>query len=840
MRRTLSLVLCLGLFSSLATAGTHGILEGTVKDRRTGERLPGATVVIVGLQMGASTDSAGHFKISNVRAGRYEVRCTLVGYRSTVIRNVAVNPDLRTSILVELESSDVQLSEITVFQEKPVLQKDVTSTTYQVPGEELLALPIDRVPELLRFKPGITAEGNVRGGRSTELVYLVDGLPVQDALGGGIGVTLPMTSVGGLTLTTGGFEAQYGNALSGVVNIVTRTGTDRHSFFAQVENDNACGLGINQSNRTTQFELSAAGPIALEKAYYAASLHGYVSGTRWWQDFRYFFEAPNDRLYSGFAKVNIRFTPLMQLELQGLYSGHNWRDYEFNWRYDLSGLPPERQTSNRLAAILSHTLSQSFFYTASISRYELRSEIGDGSKSDVSGAEPYQYDFELRYIVDGKRAWWSRSRQQSYTAKFDGTVQAAANHLFRFGAEATVYELTADMVKYEPRKTFFGKPLVGEPPLDFSSNYTYRPWSGSLYAQSKIDLLKEGLLFNLGLRYDIMNPTASRPQIESIPVNDSSYVFNVMGFVPASVKQQVSPRIGVSMPFSEKIFFYINLGWYFQFPLFDYLYRGLDRVSLARGISAITGNPDLNPERSQMWEFGLKYTFPLDVLGSITYFRKETRNLVDTKTFIAGDSKAAGNYGFAEFVNTPYALASGVEIVLSRDRGTWLTGEISYTFMKAEASSGSSYDGYYTAQFGIPPSTREYPLSWDQRHTVKALLTVTAPTRTTLTTAFEYHTGRPYTYYPTSTGYDKIVGGAFSQNNARMPAYTNIDIKLAQVFTFGASADTRLTLYLDSRNLLNAKSVRWVDSNGVIGGELGDPSGYFTGRRTNLGLRCEF
>ena len=57
-------------------------------------------------------------------------------------------------------------------------------------------------------------------------------------------------------------------------------------------------------------------------------------------------------------------------------------------------------------------------------------------------------------------------------------------------------------------------------------------------------------------------------------------------------------------------------GWYFQYPLFEYLYTGLDRVALAEGISAITGNPDLEPERTKVWELSLKYSLPFDIVAS--------------------------------------------------------------------------------------------------------------------------------------------------------------------------------------------------------------------------------
>jgi len=73
-----------------------------------------------------------------------------------------------------------------------------------------------------------------------------------------------------------------------------------------------------------------------------------------------------------------------------------------------------------------------------------------------------------------------------------------------------------------------------------------------------------------------------------------------------------------------------------------------------------------------------------------------------------------------------------------------------------------------------------------------------------------------------------------------MPSYFNADFKLEKIFTLGFWENARMKMYLDVRNITNTQNVRWVDSNGRIGGELDDPGGYYIGRRTNLGMQVEF
>ncbi len=838
MKVAIGLALSILISALTATGGTTGIIEGVVLDKRTGEPLPGVNVYLAAMTAGTTSGAAGTFALHNVRIGVCELRFTHVGYQTFVLRNVAVQPDLRTRLRIALEPSDVQMDEVVVVQEKPLIQTDVTATAFLVGGEELRALPISRPLDIVGYKPGTTVEGNIRGGKTTEVSYLIDGLPMQELMGGEVTGSLPLSSIVGMSIHTGGFEAQYGNALSGIVNIVTRTGGNDFTVFGRASSDHA--FGGTQQSRQFEFESSVSGPIIRDRVTFLAAGSGTMTGTRWWQDMQNFFPLPVDRQLNGFGKLEYTASPSLRLGLQLLSSDHDWRDYEFAWRYNLTGLPPERRTSNRVALTASQTAGENFYYTASLSWYTARSRIGEGTRESALAQQPYSYDFFLHYVMSGSRTWWMDARQNTYTFKVDASHTAWPDHLVKVGIEFNQYDLRSDLVKLEPRLTYFGKPLADQPQLDFSSAYSYRPRTGSIYVQDKIDVLREGILLTLGLRYDFLDPRAGRPAIEASLTADSSYVLTLGPVRKAGYKHQLSPRFGAAMPVMEKGFIFFNLGWYFQHPLFDYLYTGIDRVALGKGVSALTGNPDLEPERSTSWEASFKYSLPQNLVVSVAYFRKESTNLTDSKTFVPGDSKLAGSFGFAEFVNNPYASVSGVEVTLTRERGALVTGELSYTYMVAEGTSGSAYDGYYIAQYGLPPARRIAPLSWDQRHTVKLQTTVSIPRNFNVSLFLQYHSGRPYTAYPTSTGFEPVDGGLFVLNNARMREYMNIDLRAEKHFPIPMANEALLTLFVDVRNLANSKNVAWMDSNSRIGGELGDPSGYFTGRRTSVGLQFSF
>jgi outer membrane receptor for ferrienterochelin and colicin len=843
LHRTLLVWLYLTLCSYLGLArGVTGTIDGKVHDKQTKDALPVVNVLILGINQGTVTNDRGIFKIANVRAGVYSVRFSLVGYRSITLTDVNVLPDLRTSLNIEMEQTSVELEGIEVRADRPLFQKDQASTAFQIDAVKLERLPIQTFQDVLLLQPGVTREGNVRGGKALEVVYLIDGIAVQDVLSGGIAANLPKSAVTGLTMMTGGFDAEYGTALSGVVNVVTKTGNDQHQIGLRYERDDWLPESYNkQIDRASEMELSMSGPIVSGKLFYFTANNMLVSDTRWWQDFRYFFLSPIRSDISGISKIEYVPAPALHISLQGLYSIQNWRDYEFSWRYNLNGLPPRSKQSYRVAALVSHSISNSSYYTLSASIFTLQNKIGEGNKSD-SQLIPYEYDIFLRYIIAGSRSWWAESRQTIYSVKADFTSQVLENHLLKIGTEFNQYDVFSDLVKYEPQRTYFGKPIAFAPMLNYSNSFKYYPQSGSVYIQDKIQLREDGSILSLGCRWDFLDPKAERPLVEFIPVSQNEYSQEVKGWKKASSKQQVSPRISFAGPIGPAGYFFVNYGQYFQYPLFNQLYSGINPAQLYAGAKNVqAGNPELEPERLIAWEMGYKYGLNENLLASVTYFQKQTKNQIDAKTLIPFDSKSAGDYGFASYVNNAEATSSGIEIVLRRERAGSTSGTLSYTYMVAEGISEYADQTINRAQWGFPLVPAPYPLSWDQRHTVKfdADFTLVGGIQTNLIAV--YSSPKPYTYFPTRDGFTPSdTSAAFLPNNARMESNFVIDVKLFREFRFDAGVPVVATIYCDMRNLLNTKNVKWKDSNGRIGGELGDPSAYYEPRRVRVGFRVDF
>jgi outer membrane receptor protein involved in Fe transport len=822
--------------TQLAPASTFGILEGVVRDKENDQPIPGATILLVQSQQGRITDIDGRFVIYNVPAGKYTVRIQLIGYRTVVYENVEITANLRTRLKVDMEQSAVELSEIIVRAERPLIQKDIIGTTHTVTAFEFKTLPITSPQDILTFKPGTTLEGNVRGGKTSEVVYFIDGLPAQDVMQGTFGADIPTSSVVELSFQTGGFEAEYGNAQSGIVNIVTKSGTNEPHVMARLLKDD--WVGGTEHNRETEAEIALSGPIIQNKLFYFFSGTYNQNGTRWWLDFEKFYSLPMANTASGFGKLDYLIDPSMKLSAQMLYSFKDWRDYEFSWRFNLDGLPLQRRQVFRLSANFTHTISEKTYYDVRVSVYQNHFRIGPDDRPAFDPGKIFEYDLFLQYITGGERMLWSNSIQRTYTIRSDITTQIIDHTTLKTGGEFNYYELDNTLEKFDPQKSYFGKPLVLEKPLNYSTAFRYFPKSGSGFVQGKYEV--DNATVSLGLRYDFLNPTAKRPAYEFVPIRPNEFRLRLNRMVPSRIKHQISPRFGVSVPYREDGFVYVNYGYYFQYPLFTYLFSGLDVVTASRGASALLGNPNLEPERTKAWEISIKQVVKENVVLSATYFRKESSNLIDAKTFVASDSKFAGDYGFAEMVNNPFAEARGLELVLSRNKGSLLTGSVSYSFMEAMGISESATQGLNFRQWGFTPINTMFYLSWDQRHTLKINAIFQLPLGIQANMFLHSYTGRPYTYYPSRDGFNPTnPEQVFVPNNERMSGYTNLDVKFTKIFSLDFARSTDVTFFVDVRNALDKRNIKWMDSSGKVGGELEDPGGYHIGRRTRTGMMVE-
>ncbi len=222
------------LFSAGVAMASTGKIAGTVVDKETGEGLPMANVMIKGTSMGAATDMEGNYVILNVPPGVYTVTASIIGFQKKSITDVRVNVDFTTRLDFELGTGDINLPAVIVQGERnPLIRQDLTNPTVAITGETIEELPVDNITDVIKLQAGVVVgnDGQLhfRGGEGNEVAFTLNGVSLNDPYGNRSSIGLATNAVQEVSVSTGTFSAEYGNALSGVVNYVTKEGGSKYT-----------------------------------------------------------------------------------------------------------------------------------------------------------------------------------------------------------------------------------------------------------------------------------------------------------------------------------------------------------------------------------------------------------------------------------------------------------------------------------------------------------------------------------------------------------------------------------------------------------------------------------
>ena len=221
------ILILISLFSTLSSQ-TSGKISGKIIDASTEAPLFGANIIIVQTQAGISADVDGYFNLINVSPGKYSIKAMMIGYETVKVENVVVSVNRTTSLDIKMNQTIVEGKEVVIYASKLSRKKDQTSTVKNISSEEIEILPVEDLGAVVNMQAGVVA-GHFRGGRSDEVSYMIDGVPVNDSYGGVAAVSsLEVEAVKDLEVITGTFNAEYGNAMRGVVNAVTKDGSREH------------------------------------------------------------------------------------------------------------------------------------------------------------------------------------------------------------------------------------------------------------------------------------------------------------------------------------------------------------------------------------------------------------------------------------------------------------------------------------------------------------------------------------------------------------------------------------------------------------------------------------
>ena len=292
VRSSIALFLALVLVCSITFAGSTGKISGKVTDAATREPLPSVNIVIEGTSLGVATNIEGQFVILNVPPGRHMVTASLLGYKRAQATNVRVSVDFTTPLDFALEEGNIEVDAIVVQAERsPLIRQDLTNPVASISAENIQELPITEISEVIGLQAGITVDNDgsihIRGGYGNEIAYTLNGININNPYGNSRSVGLATNAVQEVSVSSGTFNAEYGSALSGVVNYVTKDGSarwggsmryftgdhvsSRNELYPNVDN-------VNMAN-ANRFELSFGGPVISDAVtFYGSGVYKYNGG----------------------------------------------------------------------------------------------------------------------------------------------------------------------------------------------------------------------------------------------------------------------------------------------------------------------------------------------------------------------------------------------------------------------------------------------------------------------------------------------------------------------------------------------------------------------------------
>lgn len=433
---------CLLLLPSLSLAGSVGQIKGTLIDKENGEPVVGASVSVVGTKRGAVTDFDGKFVILRLDPGKYTIRISSLEYNTVKIENIEVQIDITFELNQKLVRKVTDLDHvITVEARIKIIDKFQTNSRISITQEQIATRPVTTVEELLQQVVGVTTNSSgqifIRGGRAGEVSFIVDGVPLDDALGGGsiqsgAQFSLVAGSIQEIQIIKDGFDPEFGNALSGIVNIRSRTGSkDITRITAQFLTDDLGNGDLNKFSRNydfTRFSISGPDPLLTRKILPALGINWFVD-----KEFTYYLYAEiekNDGLFQfdqfdspltrrndgsfnllGFSvperlnnryniQANFRFRPRQNMKFVFSYKNWETRWTSFNsdiWQYRFSSAtaPVNQRDQSSISLELNHSLSKDMTYEAIISYTSLSESNRPGDpRNPGHGLDPDQFLFQ--------------------------------------------------------------------------------------------------------------------------------------------------------------------------------------------------------------------------------------------------------------------------------------------------------------------------------------------------------------------------------------------------------------------------------------------------------------
>ena len=736
----IALVLCCGP-TAYAQDTAGGRIEGRILSATTGDPLVDANVVIAATPFGTITFADGSFLLENIPAGDQEIVVSYMGYatQSQTIRVVAGGTH---SLTFRLEPAIATvLDAIETRAERRVIDVTKTSTSHTLSAKDLaeLVTQAPTIDEVVAQQPGVTKDRgklHFRGGRADESIFLVDGVQVKDLLSGqSLSSEVAARAAKEVNIITGGFGAQYNQAMSGVIDTRLKEGTrrwegildyetdflfdtkDLHHFYSEISGPNIFVspllrlLGSDHPNIT--FFASLSGDFSDGYLPNIRDLPGNQHLRTTAEDqflglkFSYgeFFYPRASNRWRGILKSAWKISARDKLSIswtKTLSFQQDWgaadiadidrnaNNFPWAWANRMDHHYTISRDTNILSLIWNRTLG--LRTRASLQTWRNYS----GRHSDVGGKSWEDYEYQLRdsdlgwnndypYFIDvGDAPYWSDQHVINWGAKSDWHY-STDRHDISWGASGEYHDvqyfrmdtrtISLSELNYKPLGTSFDM-------------FHVTPNVGNFYLQDKFEY--EGLAVNGGIVYDYWFPgqqvekaLAQSTQSHMTPELRRKFFEETKSFAGHRYKDHLSPRIGISFPISERGHLFFSYGHYSQRPPYYYVYTKINSQS-GEDYPRI-GNPTLNPEISVQYEIGSGYQFTDATAAKATLFWKDMYDYPTSTTISIAETRS----NFFMYWNMDYARSRGIELSFLRKRRNFWSGSLSYTY---SVSKGKSSD----------------------------------------------------------------------------------------------------------------------------------------------------
>ncbi|MEZ4648709.1 MAG: TonB-dependent receptor [Candidatus Eisenbacteria bacterium] len=750
-------------------AGTTGKIAGVVRDGSSGLPLPAANVTVIGTTMGAASNDEGEYFILNVPAGTYSVQAMVIGYKPLLINDVLVAADFTADINFQLEPTvALQVEAVEVKAEKPLIQRDQTSAVRIVESEDIEKLPIRGYQDAAGLQAGVASFATsvageestngsrlyIRGGRSNEVAFFVDGFSQQDPLTGISSTNINQDAINQVVVLTGGFDAEYGKIMSGVVNVVTKDAAAEYTGSVEAVSDvfaSAFGSEVYDYNI---YSGSFGGPLLPGND----KLSFYVSGERRWQAdrsprpianldltadqdalFGDDLRLPNNHLsgYSWQGKLNYSLARNMKVKIGTLGSQDDWQEYRHAYLFDANHTPRYEDENNSVFGSFTHTVNSKFFYDASVNWFKTYRFRGDGVYfkdiyaygRDVN--PQYDQDLPLFFYGDdseqGAHVWddylirdseyvgfrgngtyaWSDQNTAKSGFEYRSHTLRKYNHLFPIQSD----DLERGFIDVDG----YGYSFDGQDEVDSGLDGKKTPKDFSLYLQNLYET--DDFVLRTGLRYDYLDTNTKGLKDDANPLGADGATLDDEDLVDAKSYSKVSPRLGIAFPIGERTQFHMNYGKFFQQPNLEDLYvsyKFLEHKVKTGGYFYPFGNPNLKPEETTSYEFAVNKQVGDNAAFKVGVFYKDVKNLVQVVNISANPNS------YSSYRNTDYGTVKGFDVQYDYQGTDRLSGSLFYTLSWARGTGSASNTQRNIAWTDDQPPKLTSPLDFDQRHILTA------------------------------------------------------------------------------------------------------------------------